>query len=139
MMFGIRPYQTVVLILVLFLCGCGASLGVDSGVEPTTTVALDDNFEFSVDAEKGDVLGLDMPQPNQVGYHIEGAAFDPTVFRLDHFLNYDRDGSRRVQYMFTVLENGVSDILIKMRNGTEGRVELFKRVTVNVGGDHGLF
>ncbi|MDD3311802.1 hypothetical protein [Pseudodesulfovibrio sp.] len=103
------------------------------------TLALDDGFEFSAAVDKGDVLGLDMPQPSQPGYRIEGAAFDPTVFRLDHFLTYDRDGAPRAQYMFTVLEDGASDILIKMRNGESGPVELFKRVSVNVGGNRGLF
>jgi len=139
MIFGIRLRQTGVLILLLFLFGCGASLGVDSGVEPTATLSLDDGFEFSMSADKGDILGLDIPQPRQEGYRIEGAAFDPTMFRLDHFLTYDRDGARRAQYMFTTLEDGVSDILIKMRKGTDGPVELYKRVTVKVGGDHGLF
>ena len=132
-------FAASVLIIVLLFAGCGASVGVDSGVEPTETLDLDGEFEFSVSLEKGDVLGLDMRLPVKSGYKVVGASFDPSMFRLEHYLEYGDDGEPRAEYLFTMLADGASDILVKMQPVTGGDVEIYKRVGVIVGEDDGLF
>ena len=127
------------LIFILLFAGCGASVGVDTGIEPTKTLDLDGEFEFSQSLEKGDVLGLDMRLPVKSGYRIVGAAFDPSMFRLEHYLEYSDDGEARAEYLFTLLADGASDILIKMQPMGGGNVEIFKRVGVIIGQDDGLF
>jgi hypothetical protein len=128
-----------VLTILLFFVGCGASVGVDSGIEPTEILDLDGEFEFSQSLEKGDVLGLDMRLPVKSGYRIVGAAFDPSMFRLEHYLEYDDDGQARAEYLFTLLADGASDILIKMQPMAGGDIEIYKRVGVIIGDDDGLF
>ena len=114
-------------------------MGVDTGIEPTKTLDLDGEFEFSQSLEKGDVLGLDMRLPVKSGYRIVGAAFDPSMFRLEHYLEYNDDGVPRAEYLFTLLADGASDILIKMQPIAGGNVEIYKRVGVIIGKDDGLF
>lgn len=138
-MFGKNVAWIGIAIFILLLAGCGASLGVDPGVEPTKTLILDDAFESSVSLEKGDILGLDMRLPVKSGYEVVGAAFDPSMFRLEHFLKYSDGGEPRVEYVFTLLANGASDILIKMRPLKGGDVDIFKRVSVTIGADDNLF
>ncbi|MEF2232433.1 MAG: hypothetical protein V3571_15980 [Pseudodesulfovibrio sp.] len=124
--------------LLLVLWGCGASSGVVSGIEPTKTLSLDDGYEISVSAEKGDVLALDMRLPASGGYRVVGAAFDPAMFTLLNYQEYSEDGHARTRYLFKVLENGTSDILVKMRSG-DGPVEVYKRITINVAEPAGFF
>lgn len=138
-MFGKISLCVVVLSFVLLAAGCGASLGVESDIEPTKTLVLDDEFESTVSLERGDVLGLDMRLPGKSGYKVVGASFDPSLFRLDHFLEYKADGESRAQYLFALLADGASDILIKMQPLAGGDVEIFKRVSVTIGEDDGLF
>jgi hypothetical protein len=78
-----------------------------------------------------------MPQPRN-GHTLTGAAFDPGVLRLDHYLEYD-EGGRRARYMFTTLENGLTDVLIKMEPAGGGDAQVYKRVSVNVGSGTSLF
>lgn len=136
-----KKFTTTALLLTIILSvsGCGASLGVQSGVEPTETLDLDGEFEFSVALEKGDVLGLDMRRPVKSGYRIVGASFDPSLFRLEHYLEYGDDGEARAQYVFTLLADCASDVLIKMEPVGGGNTEIYKRVTIFVGEDDGLF
>jgi len=136
MKFKNRMNWAVLPMLLLLLWGCGASLGVDPGIEPTKTFSLDDGFELAVSIEKGAVLGLDMRLPVSGGYKVVGTAFDPAMFTLLNYLEYE--GGKRAQYVFKVLENGTSDILVKMRSG-DGPVEVYKRITVNVAEPKGFF
>ncbi len=125
--------------LMLLLCGCGMFFGGSEQDSPSKTLTLDEEFEYSVTISKDDLLELDIPQPTQAGYSIEGAAFDPSMLSLEHFFNSSDEGARRVRYIFRALQDGISDVLIKMRKEKDGRVEMYKRVTVNVGGAQGLF
>ena len=138
MKFEIRMKTALLPMILLILWGCGASLGVDSGIEPSKVLSLDDAFESSVSAVKGDVLGLDLRLPVSGGYRVVGAAFDPGMVSLLNYQEYSDDGVARAQYLFKVLENGTSDILVKMRSG-DGPVEIYKRVTVNVAEPEGFF
>ena len=132
-MFCRISFAASVLIIILFFAGCGASVGVDSGIEPTETLDLDGEFESSMSLEKGDVIGLDMRLPVKSGYRIVGAAFDPSLLRLEHYLEYDDDGEARAEYLFSLLADGASDILIKMQPMAGGDVEIYKRVSVIIG------
>ena len=138
MKFKIWMKTALLPMILLFLWGCGASLGVDSGIETTKVLFLDDGFELSVPIQKDDVLGLDLRLPGSGGYRVVGAAFDPAMFSLLNYIEYSDDGVARARYLFKVLENGTSDILVKMRSG-EGPVEIYKRVTVNVAEPTGFF
>lgn len=124
-------------LVVLFVAGCGASYGPITRPAPSKILELDDGFDFSVTIEKGKVLALVMRQPRN-GHTLTGAAFDPGVLRLDHYLEYD-EGGRRARYMFTTLENGLTDVLIKMEPAGGGNAQVYKRVSVNVGTGTGLF
>ena len=126
------------MMFILFMWGCGASFDADGGVEPTETLVVDGGFEFAETIEKGEILALDMRVPVKSGYVVVGASFDPEVLRLEHFLTYD-DGEPRARYLFMALANGTSDILVKMQPVGGGQVELYKRVTVNVGDNDTLF
>lgn len=135
-MFGIRLSNACLMTLVLFVAGCGVFFSDDAGVEgtidPTVMLMLDDDFELSEGVEVGDVLGLDMAVPVKGGYVMDGASFDPAMLRLEHYLEYDREGEPRAQYMFTALAAGTTDVLVKMRPMSGGDGEIYKRVTVNV-------
>ncbi len=138
-MFGKMALNICLAMVVLFVCGCGVFSSVETGVEPTEILSLDGEFEFSETLEKGETLALDMREPTKSGYIIVGTAFDPELLRLDHYLKYDDDGVRRLQYIFTMLENGTSDILVKMEPIGGGDIEIYKSIRVNIGEDGKLF
>ena len=139
-MFGRILVNTCLTIIVLFAMGCGASFSSDSGFEPSEVVDMDGEFELSVKIEKEDVLGVDMREPFKGGYKVVGASFDPDILSMVHFLRYDDDGERRVQYMFKPEADGTTDVLFKMEPlGGSGSTEIYKRVTVNVGDDSSIF
>ncbi len=138
-MFAKNLFTVIFLIFIHFFAGCGIFSGSTAGVEPTKTLDLDDGFDHSESVEKRDVLGLDMRIPEKSGYRVIGASFDPSMFQLERFLKYVEDGQPRAQYLFIVLADGTSDILIKMEPVEGGSVEIYKRVTVNVGEGGGLF
>ena len=138
-MFGIFRKFTLSVMIVLFVAGCGASSSVNGSFDPTDTMVLDDAYESNVSVEKGDIIALDVLIPLAKGYRIVGASFDPSVFRLEHYLEYDDDGATRARYMFTALMDGTSDILIKMEPLSGGNVDIYKQVSVKIGGDNGLF
>lgn len=138
-MFGKFGLNVCLAIIVLFTLGCGASFSNDGGIEPTDTLNLDDEFELSVKIEKEDILGVDMREPFKSGYKLIGASFDPEILSMVHFLRYDDDGEPRVQYMFQPHADGTTDVLFKMEPISGGDVEVYKRVTVNVGNDDSLF
>jgi hypothetical protein len=124
--------------VVLLVLGCGASYDASTGLEPTKILDLNDGFDFSVTIEKGEVLALDLRAPAAEGYRLEGASFDPAVLRLERYVERG-EGGRQARYLFTAMENGLTDVLIKMRSAEGRRTEIFKRVSVNVGSRSGLF
>ncbi|WP_155932586.1 hypothetical protein [Pseudodesulfovibrio alkaliphilus] len=82
------------------------------------------------------MLALDLPKPLRSGHTLVGASFDPTVLRLERYL--ERDGGS-ARYLFTGMENGMTDVLIKMQPREGGDVVVYKRVSITVGGRSGLF
>lgn len=138
-MFGKFLANTCLMMFVLLAVGCGASLNGEGGVEPTDTLFLDDDFEFSATIEKGEVLAIDMREPIQSGFTIIGASFDPEVLSLVNYLKYKDDGKLRAQYMFQALVDGTTDVLVKMEPVGGGDVNMYKRVTINVGESDSLF
>jgi hypothetical protein len=130
-MFGKCLLNACFTALVLLMVGCGVFSGDKDGLAPTEILVLDSDFELSATIVKGDVLALDMPIPVKSGHEIVGASFDPAVLRLEQYLEYADDG-RRARYLFTAIESGTVDILIKMEPAGGGAVEIYKRVTVNV-------
>jgi len=125
--------------IVLFVVGCGASSNVDGGFEPAETLVLDGVYESRVSVEKGEMIALDILVPFKKGYRIVGVSFDPDMLRLEHYLEYEGDGMTRARYVYAVLMDGTSDLLVKMEPLAGGNVEIYKQVTVKVGGETGLF
>lgn len=138
-MFGIFRKFILSAMVILFVAGCGASSALDGGFDPTDTLMLDGDYESNISIEKGDTLALDVLIPLAKGYKIVGASFDPSMLRLEHYLEYDDDGATRARYMFTALMDGASDILIKMEPLSGGDVDIYKQISVKIGGDSGLF
>jgi len=138
-MFGKMRKNMIMAIFILFLVGCGASYSVDTGVEPTEMLVLDGDFEFSETIEKGEVIALDMRLPIKSGYVIIGASFDPEILKLEHYIEYTGDEEPRARYMFTALADGMSDVLVKMQPKGGGDVEVFKRISINIGEKNSLF
>ena len=131
-MFGKILKNLVATIFLLFMVSCGASLGVESGVEPTEVLYLDGEYGVAITMEKGEILALDMRVPIKSGYTIVGASFDPIVLKLEHFLEYKDGDEPRAQYMFTLLTDGTTDILVKMQPLTGGDSVVYKSITVNI-------
>ncbi len=132
-MFGMASIKSFILIFILFSVGCAASYVGQGGVEPTETLTMDGEFERAMTIEKMDILGVDMPTPFKGGCKIVGVSFDPAILFLVHFLRYDVEGLPRVQYMFQPVSDGTTDVLFKMEPLGGGDVEVYKRVTINVG------
>lgn len=135
MMFEKRILNSCLLTIILLLCGCGVFSSDTSGLEPNETLTLDDDFEMAATIGKGELISLDMREPVKSGYVIVGTSFDPEVLSLVHYLQYDDDGDRRVQYIFKAAGDGGTDVLIKMEPSGGGQIEIYKRVTVNIGDD----
>ncbi|WP_285905411.1 hypothetical protein [Pseudodesulfovibrio pelocollis] len=121
---------------ILLAAGCGASYDPATGLAPTRILDLRDGFDFSVTVEKNEVLALDLRMPARSGHSLVGASFDPAVLRLDRYL--ERDGGN-ARYLFTAMENGLTDVLIKMEPEGGGDAEVYKRVSVTVGKRSTLF
>ena len=138
-MFDIFRKLAVLTMIVLFFAGCGASSSVNGDFDPVETMELDGEYESNVSVEIGEIFALDMFIPLSKGYTIIGASFDPSMFKLEHYLEYDDDGTPRARYLFMVLADGASDILIKMEPLSGGDVVVYKQIGVMVGGDRGLF
>jgi len=138
-MFGIFSKFVCFAIVILFFVGCGVSSVEDGGFDPTETLVLDGQYESSVTLEVGETFALDMLIPLEKGYRIVGASFDPDMLGLEHYLEYNDEGARRAVYMFTTLVKGMSDVLVKMKPLSGGGVDIYKQVSVKVGGDDGFF
>lgn len=131
--------RSFLLIFILFVAACSEYSGVNGGLDPDATLFLDGDYLFELSIEKGEVFALDVLIPLQKGHDLVGASFDPDVCRLEHYLQYDEDGAPRARYIFTTLEKGASDVLIKMAPIQGGDVEIYKQVSLRIGDDNGLF
>lgn len=138
-MFGIFRKIANLLMIILFVAGCSASSSVNGGLDPSETLVLDDDYEYNVSLDKGDLFALDMLIPITKGYRIVGTSFDPVMFKLEHYLEYTEYGESRARYLFLVLAEGASDILVKMEPLAGGAMDVYKQVNVKVGGNTGLF
>ncbi|WP_129586462.1 hypothetical protein [Pseudodesulfovibrio hydrargyri] len=107
-------------------------------MSPVETIVLDDEYNAALSVDKDQVFALDMLRPAAKGYRITGAAFDPAMLRMERYLEYD-DGEPRARYLFTALQEGVSDVLIRMVPVAGGDVTTYRQVTVTVGSGGGWF
>ncbi|OIQ51866.1 hypothetical protein BerOc1_00330 [Pseudodesulfovibrio hydrargyri] len=123
---------------VLVLSACSGTSSVDGGLSPVETIVLDDEYNAALSVDKDQVFALDMLRPAAKGYRITGAAFDPAMLRMERYLEYD-DGEPRARYLFTALQEGVSDVLIRMVPVAGGDVTTYRQVTVTVGSGGGWF
>ncbi|WP_319467462.1 hypothetical protein [uncultured Pseudodesulfovibrio sp.] len=131
-MFGKAVLNICFATVVLLMAGCGVFSSVSGELEPSETLNLDEQFEFSEVLENRENIALDMRVPIKSGYEIVGASFDPDMLRLDNFFEYDDDGQRRVKYIYTAIAIGSSDVLVKMQPVGGGNIEIYKRVTISV-------
>lgn len=126
-------------IFILVFSACSGSSSVNGGLSPAETIVLDSGYTASLGVEKGDVFALDMLRPEGKGFRITGAAFDPQMLRMERYLEYDDDGEPRARYLFTALEEGATDVLIRMAPEGGGEVDVYRQVTVTVGKGGGWF
>ncbi|WFS61246.1 hypothetical protein LF599_11230 [Pseudodesulfovibrio thermohalotolerans] len=118
---------------VLFLFGCSGFSSVDGGISPVETIVLDDEYGAAVNVEKNDVFALDVSRPSSKGYRISGAAFDPEMLRMERYFEYDDDSGPRARYLFSALEEGATDVLIRMTPEAGGETVVYRQVAVSIG------
>lgn len=127
------------IVCVFMLTACFSSSSIETGLNPAELIEIDDDYSTEILLERGEVLAVDMPNPLAKGYRISGASFDPSMVRMERFLEYSEDGDSRARYLFTVLMDGSSDILIKMEPLQGGTEEVYRQITVSTGESKGLF
>lgn len=130
-MFRIISFLSIMMCFVLFGVGCSTSSTVETGLDVAEALTLDGEYQSEIEVETGDVFALDMNNPLPKGYKLTGAAFDPDLLRMERFIEYDDDGMR-ARYLFTALNSGTCDLLIRMRAVSGGEIEVFKHVTVMI-------
>ena len=138
-MFNIINRILIFSTIVLLLSGCFGSSSVDTGLEPSEIIVIDDDYATMIRLERGEVLAVDMAHPLGKGYKISGTSFDPDMLRMERYLEYEEDGVSRARYLFTVLMNGASDIIIKMTPLQGGAEEVYRQITVSTDEPDGLF
>jgi hypothetical protein len=124
---------------VLVLSACSGSSSVNGGLSPVETIVLDDQYSAALTVEKNEVFALDVLRPEAKGYRITGAAFDPEMLRMERYLEYDDDGEPRARYLFTALQEGATDVLIRMAPAGGGDVTTYRQVGVTIGSGGGWF
>jgi hypothetical protein len=112
---------------------------VNGGLSPVETIVLDDQYSAALTVEKNEVFALDVLRPEAKGYRITGAAFDPEMLRMERYLEYDDDGEPRARYLFTALQEGATDVLIRMAPAGGGDVTTYRQVGVTIGSGGGWF
>lgn len=132
-MFGNSCLNAAILTIVLFCAGCGASYSMQDGVEPNIILNFDDGFEMSETIEKDEYVALTMRSPEKKGHMIIGASFDPDILSLVRFHDYEEDGEERKAYLFRAVQNGLTDVVVKMRSEATGITEVYKRARIKVG------
>lgn len=124
---------------ILVLSACSGSSSVNGGLSPVETIVLDDEYTAALEVEKNQVFAMDVLRPTAKGYYITGAAFDPEMLRMERYLEYDDDGEPRARYLFTALQEGSTDVLVRMTPVAGGDVVTYRQVTVTIGSGGGLF
>lgn len=124
---------------VLVLCSCSGSSSVNGGLSPVETIVLDDEYSAVLQVEKNQVFAMDVLRPTAKGYYITGAAFDPEMLRMERYLEYAEGGEPRARYLFTALQEGATDVLVRMAPVAGGDVITYRQVTVTVGSGSGWF
>ncbi|BDQ36620.1 hypothetical protein SYK_09800 [Pseudodesulfovibrio nedwellii] len=130
---------SLIMVCLFMLTACFGSSSVETGLNPAELIEIDDDYSTVVTLERGEILAVDMPNPLVKGYRISGASFDPSMLRMERFLEYSEDDENRARYLFTVLMDGSSDILIKMKPLQGGTEEVYRQVTIGTGESEGLF
>lgn len=138
-MFGNKCLIFIILMIILFSAGCGASLDVADGIEPNIILDFDNEYELAETIEKDWLVGLTMRSPEKSGHVIIGASFDPDILKLVHFYDYEEDGVRRKAYILKAVADGLSDVVIKMKELKSGDIMVYKRAQINVGESPGFF
>lgn len=135
-MFKIFCRTIVLTSFILVFAGCFGSSSVESGLELSELIVLDDDSEAEIRVDKGEAFGLDMPNPAAKGHAITGASFDPAQLRMESYLEYEAGDQSRIRYLFTAVGDGAADVVVRMKHagGMEG---IFRTVKVVVGGDSG--
>ncbi|BDQ33028.1 hypothetical protein JCM14722_05700 [Pseudodesulfovibrio portus] len=123
---------------ILTLPGCFGGYSDDVGLEVADVVFLDDDYEAEIAVEKGEAFGVDVPYPVDGVYVLTGASFDPALFRMERYLEYEDGGEPRVRYLFTGLADGAGDVNVKMRPAAGGPEDVYRTVRVLVGGSSGI-
>jgi hypothetical protein len=127
----------ILTVFILSLSGCFGGYSVDTGLEVSEIVFLDQEHEAELRVDEGAVFGLDMPDPVTDGYSVTGAFFDPKMFRMERYIAYEDDGPR-IRYLFTAVANGAGDVSVKMRSASGGADAVYRTVEVVVGGESGI-
>lgn len=120
---------------VAMIAGCGTFFGNSSDLGDATVYDLDGRFDRKIYVEEGENFVLDTRHPDSGGYALKGAVFDPGFVRLDKYLeSKDEDSASvaRVQYLFTALKVGTTDIYIKTFKpaSPDYPVEVFKNIHI---------
>ena len=124
-------------IFILTSPGCFGGYSDDVGLEVSDVVFLNDDYEAEIAVEKGEAFGVDVPYPADGAYTISGASFDPELFRMERYLEYEEDGEPRIRYLFTAVADGAGDVNVKMRPVSGGSEDIYRTVRVTVGGGSG--
>ena len=126
-------------LFILVLSACSGSSSVNGGLSPVETIVLDEEYNATLEVDVDEAFALDLLRPTAKGYRITGAAFDPAMLRMERYLEYDDDGEPRARYLFTALQAGVTDVLVRMVPEAGGDVTTYRQVTVTIGSGGGWF
>jgi len=123
----------VFFVMAVFFAGCGMFSGGIDGVGDASKYDLDGSFDEKIVVDQGDSFVLNMSNPKKSGYAVEGAVFDPTLVRLDKYIEVKGEepgDAGRVLYLFTAVTAGSTDISIKVSKPADSTypVEVFKTV-----------
>jgi hypothetical protein len=132
-------YFAFFMFFILTLSACSGASSVDGGLSPVETIVLDTEYSAVLSVDKNKVFALDLLRPSAKGYRITGAAFDPMMLRMERYLEYDDDGEPRARYLFTALQEGVTDVLVRMVPVAGGDVTTYRQVSVTIGSGGGWF
>lgn len=120
----------------LLLAGCSMggffSSSADDGAR---LLRLDGDQTFAAELEVGERIHLNMRDPEALGYEVVGCAFDPEVLRLEGFGQETEDGEVRLDYLFTALAPGRTEVQVRIRRAQDGpdqQPDVYKSVGIDV-------
>jgi|GEM_PF-1251918 len=127
------------LVLFLFVAlfsfsGCGMFSGGSSTFDDAAQYDLDGVDAMRIEIEQGELFVLDMRPPEAGMSAIRGAVFDPTLLRLEKYVD-DRETGEvpRIRYLFTPLVPCATSIQIKLDSAKAGgRSPIYKQVDLVV-------